>query len=74
MGGFPTPLVCLVHVADNLSKDLGLGYLPDEKGIYGAVVLNTLGVTEEEIGSLKSSLGEGMVEDIKELVSRCMQG
>jgi hypothetical protein len=34
----PGDLACLLHMANNLCKDLGLGYLADEKGQYSQVV------------------------------------
>jgi hypothetical protein len=34
-----SPLASLIHLADNLCKDLGMGYLPDERGEYSDSVL-----------------------------------
>ena len=72
-GAMPSPLVCLVHVANNLFKDWGMGYFPSDQGTYGASVLNTLGITKGEIEGLRSSLGDETVSEIKELVNRCIQ-
>ena len=73
-GRHPSELVCLVHLADNLCKDLGLGYLAEEKGVYDASVLTTLGVTKDDIDGMGESLGDGVVGEIQELVSRCIEG
>ena len=72
-GAIPSPLVCLIHVANNLSKDLGMGYFPKEQGVYSASVLNTLRLTRADLQGLRSTLGEETVAEIKELVDRCVQ-
>ena len=71
VGRGPGPLVCLIHVADNLCKDLGLGYLPQERGVYSKSVLDALQTSEEELEKLMSALGKEMVAEIEDLVARC---
>jgi len=73
-GRHPAPLVCLIHVADNLCKDLGLGYLPHEKGNYSSSVLATLRLMEEDMDPLKRALGETIVKEIQEVTRRCLSG
>ena len=34
-------LTCLIHLANNLSKELAMGYLPDEQPDYNSVVLKS---------------------------------
>ena len=70
--GSPTPgaLTCLLHLSDNLCKDLGLGYLPEEKGTYSPAVLKKLVLDETKIKKLKDDLGEAMVKEIEEVVNR----
>lgn len=67
----PDDLGCLVHMADNLAKDLGLGYGRDERGTYSAVVLRRLKLRKEDIQALQKGLRPA-VEEVKELVSRCV--
>ena len=70
--GSPAPgaLICLLHLSDNLCKDLGLGYLPEEKGTYSPAVLQKLDLDETKIKKLKDDLGEAMVKEIEEVVNR----
>ena len=66
----PGGLTCLVHMADNLSRDLGLGYLEKETGDYNPTVLRQLGLSRGDVQGIAESLGEPMVEEIRELVRR----
>jgi hypothetical protein len=52
--------MALVHVADNLCKELGLGYGVDERG------LNQEGIVE-----LRQQLEGETVAEIMEVVERC---
>ena len=71
-GGEPNDLVCLIHVANNLCKEVGLAYLPGEDGNYDDAVLGRLGVREERIEALRSSLEGDVVQEIKTVVDQCM--
>jgi HD-like signal output (HDOD) protein len=71
-GDAPGPLICLVHLANNLCKDLGLSCLPDEKAEYSAAVLEALGLQLEDVQQIKEVLGGSVIEEIKELVDRCI--
>lgn len=70
-GPTPSSLVCLVHLANNLCVELGLGYLPDEPARYSDAVLKNLSTTPEEVYRLRELLGKPMVLQIKEVVYRC---
>lgn len=70
-GPAPSSLVCLVHVANNLCVELGLGYLPDEPSQYSESVLKNLRTTAEDMHRVRDLLGKAMVLQIKEVVSRC---
>ena len=70
----PSALVCLIHIADNLCKDLGLGYLPHERGNYSASVLATVQLTADDMDILKIALDETLVGDIRDVVNQCMTG
>jgi HD-like signal output (HDOD) protein len=72
-GGRPSPLICLIHLADNFCKHLGLGYHPEEQEVYSAAVLNTLQLDQAKLENIKTSLGEATISEIKELVNRCVQ-
>ena len=71
MGSAPGALGCLVHMADNLAKDLGLGYARDERGAYSASVLRQLRLRKGDILALQKEFGPA-VEEVKELVNRCI--
>lgn len=70
-GTVPDGLMALVHVADNLCKDLGLGYGADESGLYDSNVLRVLGLNQEGIIELRQSLEGETVEEIMDIVERC---
>ena len=59
-------------MSDNLCKDLGLGYLPHERGNYNSSVLATVKLTVEDMGILKTGLEETIVEDIQDVVHQCI--
>ena len=69
----PSPLVCLVHIADNLAKDFGLGYLPEERANYSATVLIALGLSKDDLEHVKVSIEPSLVAEIAELVNYCLQ-
>ena len=72
-GRRPDPLVCLIHVADNLCRDLGLGYLSSETATYRATVLSTLRVSQEDMDGLRDRLAPDVTAHIEDLTRRCMQ-
>ena len=67
----PGPLGCLIHLASNLCKDLGKGYLAEEQTVYSAEVLRAVGMEKDDVRMLRQSLGDEMVDTIDELVDRC---
>ena len=69
----PGPLTCLIHLADNLCKELGLSYLPDEKVAYSREVLRALKLKREEMDELKEKLGESTVEEIRKQVEEYLK-
>lgn len=72
-GNAPGSLVCLIHLANNISKDLGLGYLREERTEYSESVLKALDLTEEDVAELKEALGPAVAREIEEIVERCVQ-
>ncbi|MFC1526355.1 HDOD domain-containing protein [Candidatus Latescibacterota bacterium] len=72
-GSSPAALTCLIHMANNLCKDVGKGYLPSEPSVYSAQVLAALGMQRDDVRKLQQTLGESIVEEIDDLVDRCTQ-
>lgn len=70
-GPSPKPLTCLIHLADNLCKDLGLGYLPEARGQYDPAVLLALGLGEKDLDLLRAALGPSLEADIGDLLTSC---
>ena len=69
-GDDPPALVCLVHLANNVCKELGLGYLPEEKVVYSKPVLKKLRLKRSQVTAVKESLGEKFPEEIAEMVNQ----
>jgi HD-like signal output (HDOD) protein len=69
----PSPLICLVHLADNICKDLGLSYMAGEKGVYSDSVLRAMDLNQEILDELKDSVRHSVVNEIKDLVERCLR-
>ena len=69
----PSPLAALVHVADNLCKDLGLGCVPEEPAEYSDAMLQQLQLESAALHRLRESLDVAIVEEIQEMVDRCIQ-
>ncbi len=63
------PLCCLLHLANNLCKDLGLGYPQLSEGEYRADILEKLGVNEEDLEKLRESVGEVLLTEVKALLA-----
>lgn len=61
-------LVRLVHLANNLSKDLGLGYFPGEDSDYDADVLKALAIDEGKLQDLRDQLAA----EVKAMVDQCI--
>jgi HD-like signal output (HDOD) protein len=67
-GDDPSALVCLVHLANNVCKELGLGYLSEEKVVYSKSVLKKLRLKRSSVTAVKESLGDTFTEEIAEMV------
>jgi hypothetical protein len=67
----PGDLACLLHLANQLSKDLGLGYLPGEKGMYSALVLRRLGRDAEYVQALAEQLRPRVADEVELLMAHC---
>ncbi len=71
-GNTPPPLVCLVHLANELSKELGKGYMPDERAEYNPQVLNALQLSPSDITRIASQLQNQVAAEINTLVDHCI--
>ena len=65
-------LTSLLYLVNNLCKDLGLGYLPDEVGQYPEELLTTLKISAEDLEKLKEQMTEEVVPNIKDVVELCL--
>ena len=66
----PSELTCPIHLANNLSKELAMGYLPDEQHDYNSVVLKKLKLTQEDIERIGDTLFAESIQEIEEAVQR----
>lgn len=71
-GKTPDSLSALVHLANNMCKDLGLGYSAKEKGVYSPAVLEALGLSETDVQRLQDTLGASMTQEIGAMVDSCL--
>ena len=65
-------LAGLIHISNNLCKDLGLGYMADESGVYSETVLEQLELSQDDLKNFREDLAETITDEVKELVSRCI--
>ena len=72
VGETSSKLTCLISLVNNISKDLDIGYLAEEKGVYDESLLGQLGVTQDEIERLQETLGTFIVPEIKAVVAKCI--
>jgi|GEM_PF-299637 len=66
-------LASLLHLADNICKDLKLGYLENEQGKFSKKVLRDLGLRLEDIKQIGNALGDGMAQEIEDVVQRSIE-
>ena len=71
-GETPTPLVALVHVANNITKEIGMGYSEGEPANYTEGAFKTLKIGPQIIRHLKAVMSEEVVAQVKQLVRQCM--
>ena len=67
----PRPLVSLVHLGDQICKDLGLGYTQGERGDYSDSVLRALDLVRAGLDRLREDLRASVVDEIMDIVDRC---
>ena len=71
-GEHPSGLSCIIHMANNLCKDLGMGYLEGDKAVYDTGVLTHLGLSSADVAKLRAELAEDICDEVKSLVSLCL--
>jgi HD-like signal output (HDOD) protein len=71
-GEHPSGLSCIIHMANNLCKDLGMGYLEGDKAVYDTGVLTYLGLSSADVAKLRAELAEDICDEVKSLVSLCL--
>ncbi len=69
----PLPLVSLVHLSDNLCKDMGMSYVPGERGQYSDAVLRSLQLSRAGLDQLRERLRRSVAGEIEDLFERCTQ-
>ena len=72
VGDEPSPLVSLVHLANNVCKDLGWGYQGDEAADYDPAVLSALNLSPDKVRALVDHLGETVIQEIVDMVDQCV--
>ncbi|MEW6756352.1 MAG: HDOD domain-containing protein [Candidatus Latescibacterota bacterium] len=72
VGRKPGALACLLHLATNLSKDLRLGYLEREEGVYSQTVLSALGISDDDVARVREQAGPQMISEARALVGLCL--
>ena len=65
-------LASLVHVANNMAKEFGLGYLSDEPAHYNRQVLAALEMKASQIEAIKEELAGYIVDEIQAMVEQCL--
>ena len=65
-------LDCLLHIANGLCKDLGLGYFTDEAGEYDPEILDRLEMSAEQMEVARDTLASDIVPEIKQMVVACL--
>ena len=68
-----SPLVCLVHVANNLCNEMGLSYPPGDPPAYSDTVMRALNVQPNDLEQVRLALGDEPAVEVAELVDRCLQ-
>ena len=67
--GSPTALQCLLHVANNISKEIGFGYPPEQEVTYNPAVLNALSMSKEELDGIREQIEDSLMNDVKQLLA-----
>lgn len=72
LGERPAPLTALVHVADAIAKEMGLGLIEDEAFAYDRKALAVLQLKREDVRNLSKSYAGLVKAEVGRLVKECM--
>ncbi len=64
-------LAHLIHLANELSKDIGLGYCPGERSKYSARSMRHLKLDVEELKNLREIMRDGIGQSVENMLSQC---
>ena len=70
VGESASPLEGLLHIANNLSKDIGLSYPYEEAGVYNDSVLTKLNLDAGRLDALRNQIGDVAIKEVKGLVEQ----
>lgn len=65
------PLIHLIHLANQLSKDMGMGYSPGERGTYSAAMMRHFSIDAQQVRALRNDIHEGIAESINNHIEQC---
>ena len=65
----PSALQCLLHIANNFSKEVGFAYPPETEVTYSPAVLEALSMSQEDIDGIRAKLEDTLVNDVKQLLA-----
>lgn len=64
-------LTHLLHLSDQLSKDIGMGYYSGERGAYSAATLRYFGIDTQQVLALRSDVREGIATSVTQIIEQC---
>jgi HD-like signal output (HDOD) protein len=72
LGERTAPLTGLVHIADNMAKEMGLGLREEEPANYDRDVLKMFGMKRESARKVVSDLSSMVKTEVRRLLKECM--
>ncbi len=72
VGERPAQLTALVHVADGMAKEMGLGLVEDEAVDYNRVALTVLEMSRDEARTASKKYAPLVKDEVRRLVKECM--
>lgn len=65
----PSTLHCLLHIANNLTKEAGFGYPREQEVEYNPAVLEVLSMSRKNVDAIRAQLEDSLIEDVKQLLA-----
>lgn len=72
LGERPAPLTALVHVADGIAHEMGLGLMEDEAVTYDRKALAVLQLKREDVRTMSKNYASLVKGEVRRLVKECM--